>query len=397
MSEFYRKDNYETTIELYNKKRIYDNVSRDNSPNLVNFQFAEKALYGRVDRKYLPMVLKNSGPLQLSGFGASGTPAQTARALNFVTDAFEDLRNQFMKKTLTNEISPNEDFLSDPFAFKGYVSPEQLYNEYIDIYLEAFQDVARSKNLLFSDFREFLAAIKPFLMKTIREKPFTYTAFVKSRHCPINVSGLVIEIAELDHVKDVEKIESFVQSPNWDFYLTACGNFGFMVDRNTPWRLVADIASPAMLAYAEPYGILSTEGVIYGGFRKAHETAIHTLRNVLYRMYMKLKKPRYSRFAEITSEGTKVIRVTPKTYTPEEYSADFPDSYFLDLYCDMRFVEEELKFTEAERYQLKDNTLEIAQNNFHNAVETFETIINKTFDYNGSLSYIKDKLSELKK
>ena len=131
MADFFREDNYETTISLYNKKRIYDSVIRDNSPNLVNFQFAEKALYGRVDRRYLPMVPRNTFPLEMSGFGATGTQAQTARAFNFVTDAFRDLRNQFLKKTLVNEISPNEDFLTSSIAYKGYVSPEKAYNDYI--------------------------------------------------------------------------------------------------------------------------------------------------------------------------------------------------------------------------------------------------------------------------
>ena len=397
MADFYREDNYETTIDLYNKKRIYDNVSRDASPNLVNFQFAEKALYGRVDRRYLPIVLKNAAPLRLAGFGATGTPAQTARAFNFVADAFEDLRNQFLKKALLNEISPNEDYLSDPFAYKGYVSPGKAYNEYIEVYLEAFQEVAKGKNILFSDFNQFIATIKPFLMKTIRKKPVTYTAFVKSTYCPINASGLVVEIADIDPVKDVKKIEQFIQSPNWDFYLIACGNFGFMVDRNNPWRLVADIASPSMLAYAERYGVLSTDGVLYTGYAKAHASAIDTLKAVLYRMYMKLKKPRYSRHAEISSEGTKVERVVPKTYSPEEYAAEFSDSYFLDLYCDMRFEEEESHFTAAQKHQLKDNTLELAESDCAKAVEVFEVIINKTVDYNGSLSYIKDKLIDLER
>jgi len=397
MADFFREDNYETTISLYNKKRIYDSVIRDNSPNLVNFQFAEKALYGRVDRRYLPMVPRNTFPLEMSGFGATGTQAQTARAFNFVTDAFRDLRNQFLKKTLVNEISPNEDFLTSPIAYKGYVSPEKAYNDYIELYLEAFQEVAKSKNLLFTTFDEFVSIVMPFLMKTIRKKPFTYTAFVKSIHCPINVSGLVVEIADLDPVNDLEKIEQFVQSPNWDFYLIACGNFGFMVDRNTPWRLVADIGSPQMLAYAEPYGVLSTNSVLYSGYRAAHSTAIQTLRTVLYRMYMKLKKPRYSRYVEVDSLDNKVVRMTPTVYRPSDYEAEFSDLYFLNMYCKMRLREEESTFTESQRYQLLDNTMELATSNFSKALEVFETIVNKTFDYNGSLSYIKDALNKLRK
>ena len=396
MTYFFREDNTESTIELYNKKRIYDSIIRGDSPNLVNFQFAEKALYGRVDRLYRPMVLTNYIPLQLKGFGAEGTPAQSARALNFVADAFADLRNQFLKKTLTNEISPNEDFLSSPVVYKAYVNPKKTYDEYIQIYLEAFQDVVRTKRLTFGNFQEFIDTIMPFLMKTIRKKPFTYTAFVKSTFCPINASGLVVEIADIDPVNDVEKVKKFIKSPNWQFYLTACGNFGFMVDRNTPWRLVADIGSANMLQYAERYGVYSTDGVLVAAYGGAYKNYLTTFRSILYNMYMKLKRPRYSRYVEVDSLGGKVVTVTPKRYRPEDYLLEFPDSYFLSLYCKIRMVEEESSFSEAQKHQLIDNTIELAQVNPTRALDTFEIIVNKTFDYNGSLSYIKDTLAKLR-
>ncbi len=396
MAYFFREDNSESTIDLYNKKRVYDSITRDDSPNLVNFQFAEKALYGRVDRFYRPMVLKNTGLLTLSGFGATGTQAQTAMALNFVTDAFADLRNQFLKKTLTNEISPNEDFLTSPIAYKGYISPKQSYDRYIQLYLEAFENVAVSRNLLFGNFQQFINTIMPFLMKTIRKKPFTYSAFVKSTFCPINASGLVVEIADIDPVNDAKKVEQFIESPNWDFYLTVCGNFGFMVDRNNPWRLVADIGSANMLVYAERYGVHSTDGVLIGGYTKAYTSALQTLRAVLYNMYMKLKQPKYSRYIDVDSNGGKLLLVTPRVYTPEDYLEEFPDSYFLELYCKMRLEEEESRFSEAQRYQLIDNTLELAQVDHRLAMETFETIVNKTFDYKGSLSYINDTLNKMR-
>jgi hypothetical protein len=396
MTYFFREDNTESTIELYNKKRIYDSMIRGGSPNLVNFQFAEKALYGRVDRLYRPMVLTNYVPLQLKGFGAEGTPVQSARALNFVADAFADLRNQFLKKTLTNEISPNEDYLSSPVVYKAYVSPKKTYDEYIQIYLEAFQDVARKKRLTFGNFQEFIDTIMPFLMKTIRKKPFTYAAFVKSTFCPINASGLVVEIADIDPVNDAEKVKKFIESPNWEFYLTACGNFGFMVDRNTPWRLVADIGSANMLQYAERYGVYSTDGVLVAAYARAYKNCLTTFRSILYNMYMKLKRPQYSRYVEVDSLGGKVVTVTPKRYKPEDYLLEFSDSYFLSLYCKIRMVEEESSFSEAQKYQLIDNTRELAQIDQARAINTFETIVNKTFDYNGSLSYIKDTLAKLR-
>jgi hypothetical protein len=113
-------------------------------------------------------------------------------------------------------------------------------------------------------------------------------------------------------------------------------------------------------------------------------------------MYMKLKQPKYSRYIDVDSNGGKLLLVTPRVYTPEDYLEEFPDSYFLELYCKMRLEEEESRFSEAQRYQLIDNTLELAQVDHRLAMETFETIVNKTFDYKGSLSYINDTLNKMR-
>ena len=58
----------------------------------------------------------------------------------------------------------------------------------------------------------------------------------------------------------------------------------------------------------------------------------------------------------------------------------------------MRFEEEESEFTENERHLLVDDVLEIAAaQNVYKAIDQFETILNKPFDYQGSLGYYKRK------
>ena len=40
----------------------------------------------------------------------------------------------------------------------------------------------------------------------------------------------------LDHIeRHNEKINAFINSPNWEFYLNACRSHGFMVDQEMPW------------------------------------------------------------------------------------------------------------------------------------------------------------------
>ena len=53
MSIFFREKNKEGARDLFEKKVAYQIRTKSEYPNLIDFQFAEKALYGRVDRLYL--------------------------------------------------------------------------------------------------------------------------------------------------------------------------------------------------------------------------------------------------------------------------------------------------------------------------------------------------------
>ena len=82
-------------------------------------------------------------------------------------------------------------------------------------------------------------------------------------------SGLAIEIANIDKSNDDMKFLFFLNSKNWDFYLNVAETFGFMVDVDVPWRLVADINSKQMLAYAANYDLDSTEQILRRYFTSA--------------------------------------------------------------------------------------------------------------------------------
>ena len=156
MSILYKESNSESARELFEKKNFYSIDTVSNYANLVDFEFAEKALYGRVDRFYQPMMVKDYF-LELKRIPSDPNSSQTVYALNFVVDAFEKLKKQFQKKTMRGEISKSEDFLSNLTAHKGYVNPTQAYNQHI-------QASVRNQNSTFS--------IKNFKKKTIYSSGF---------------------------------------------------------------------------------------------------------------------------------------------------------------------------------------------------------------------------------
>ncbi len=75
-------------------------------------------------------------------------------------------------------------------------------------------------------------------------------AYTKSKLNSLTNSGLALEIADAPYDNDDQKINDFVNSKNWEFYVNACNSYGFMIDINAPWRLIADLDSEAMMGYA---------------------------------------------------------------------------------------------------------------------------------------------------
>jgi hypothetical protein len=129
---------------IYNKRINYTNEILNQyrpSPNLVNFNFAEKHLYGRVNRVFTPMIAISDGALELVSIDRNGTITNNFRVFNFVADNFRELSNQFRKATALKKISTASPFLSELKVYKAYESPLNLYSKHRKAYAEGIQDL----------------------------------------------------------------------------------------------------------------------------------------------------------------------------------------------------------------------------------------------------------------
>jgi len=222
--------------------------------------------------------------------------------------------------------------------------------------------------------------------------PLTYPAFVKSRKCPINISGLAIEIADLDMNNDNEKINLFINSKNWDFYLNACKTYGFMVDKNAPWRLVADIGSQPMLEYARKNKLYDTNQILINCYETAAYNYYNSFTQNMLDLYYTVKPRSINKLIECNGK-TKLERTRPKEYkNTERLQESYGQENFLVLYCKLRFSEEESQYTEEEMRSLINETIQMSNIKSQSfAINRFEKNLNKTFDYQGSLGYYVKK------
>jgi len=382
MSTFYKESNNETTIKLFNKSNVYKaDVTDNGSPNLIDFTFAEKAFYGKTSRNFTP-IIANDNFIEFKNFKSSDDPRQRLQAIAFVVDAFEALAQQFKKAEQSGKIYSDDPYLTNLKVYKSYKNNRTNYQSYQVNFINALRTNMNINNIY--NFQTFIKELLTTVSIVTRTFPMSMPAYTKSRLNSLTNTGLALEIADAAYENDDQKISQFVNSKNWKFYVNACNSYGFMIDINAPWRLIADLDSEAMIGYATTYGFNSTDAVLTLGFRTTQESYFNDLPRQLLSLYNELVPVYVPTYTEC---GSKIV--TTERYTLESLRKKFSNDFFLKFYFDLRFSEEESQFSVAEKQRIIKDCLQIskAQDNAA-ALGRFERFVNQPFDYRGSLSYV---------
>lgn len=215
------------------------------SPSPIDLWY-EKPYFGRYDL--------NGNPIYLSEKKLKQLPASEAFAVNFVADAFQDLQNYFSRALASNNLNPSFD-LSNLIAVQAHISPDKLHQEYINKLFEVFILSYIGGNNLHNKikgFSDFMNYFNVFFRDSGQNLPFTLSGFLGSKRCPSNVCGLIIDMKKETFSEDYVKVQNLLQD-DFFFYASSARSYGFMVSKNAPWRLVADVSSPQMKEYMSKY------------------------------------------------------------------------------------------------------------------------------------------------
>ena len=392
MSKYYVEKNNESTKDLFRKKTVYratSVLSVGGVRNIVDMSQAEKIFYGRLDYSFNPINTSND---RISNITRSIEPNNPQRAINFVVDVFNEMALQFEKRAMMGKISKTSNFLSDLKVYKGYQSPAQDYARYRGVYFNSLKAIIRQRNSKIRNFDEFVKLLVPTISDALPQQPLTYSGFLKSNNCSVMNSGLALEIADADYINDDNKVSQFLSDPNWQFFVRTCNTYGFIVDANVPWRIIADIGTPEILTAAGRYstGATSVTGLLSRFYNSSSVRSYTMFKRHLYELY---NMTRVAQFYEIDncSDGSiikKLVKSENLTYT--QFLEKYPEKYFMNLYIRLRLREEQPKMPENEIEALLRQYLSMIDSdpelvNFH---KNFESFINKTFDKSGSLSYL---------
>jgi len=235
---------------LYYRQIVYPDRFTDRSyPSPIDLWY-EKPFYGKVNHNNEIVFLTRDKLKQIPSRDFNVFVA------DFVADAYEDLATYISYALTINKIQPDGSVLVDLRPKRGWVSLDLAYEKYLDtIYLSFIQDYTSDDKISnqITSFESFLNVFLDYIKIVSKTYSFTKNDFIKSQFCLHNVSGLVIDLFIENHAEDSTKFEKFIADPNFIFFAKAARKFGFFIDKNAPWRLIANLASPAMVKYMVKY------------------------------------------------------------------------------------------------------------------------------------------------
>ena len=247
-------------------KRVFENRKKYNKdvfpedliPN-VAYTWGKDRFYGKINTRGNSIV---PGGIFMKSLKYTNQQ-QNYYAMNFVADAWRDFAEKLRSLAANNTIY-QQSVWAAPVIEKAYVTPSIIYDNYMkdtvfDIFTNSFLgQTSRSKKTV--DFDTFLDQMGDFLNNVIRnEGILTRSGIIESFYTPPFMTGLIIEVSSGDYSNDKEKSQKFGDL-NFGLVAEIASQYGFSIDRNIPWRLVADISSKAMQEYMVGVPIVGVEG-----------------------------------------------------------------------------------------------------------------------------------------
>tara|TARA_R100001086_G_scaffold233338_1_gene154961 strand:- start:1056 stop:2462 length:1407 start_codon:yes stop_codon:yes gene_type:complete len=231
---------------LYNQRKYYKNTTKkifdDINPNYIDLWY-ETPLYGKVDTNgnfvfpndnkiVYPLMTDSSGKPNIVGFDF---------ALKALEEYIVFLRRGFVGgKTGLNGLLNNFKVVS------GYNNPFEAYRQYLGNVLSTygFYLVKSGKNSEITNFNEYVCQLIRVL-EVVGEK-LTFFHYYTSHKTNLSSTGLSFRFIEEDQDDDYLK-NKFYKHQEFAKYVNTAANFGFRINKNSPWEIIIDINSKPML------------------------------------------------------------------------------------------------------------------------------------------------------
>ena len=337
----------------YYQRSLYNEaIYPDQSPRPLDTWYG-KIYYGKVDTTQTVVIPRRD---LLVPVGDSLKPNQLVNpvvALLF-RRLVAHMRRANLVGVLDQEANPQ---LIDLQVHTAYQSPQTLYEDYLERLYNAFvgslNDFEKNK---IHDFPTYISTLLPYLKQMAAFAPITKTAFMATPLATRFGSSLSIAIASGNFEDDAYKYRDFINDPNFIFYSKAAKKFGFMVEKNMPWVLTADLFTDAFLAglnefYTPEYEVMKKDKFFPTYFVPTSQSDLVDLILFIVNSYNLFVRQHPLRdIVTPCASGETQVTIATREGLPEGFegaSATYKiltDKQMIDLYLDLRYVETKKPF-----------------------------------------------------
>jgi len=227
-------------MRLYYKENIYP--PEGNKP--LDLWYA-RPFYGKVN--------VDGRAVHLSETNLKEFHQENLFAADFVVDAYGDFISELRLVVRTKSL-PEGSFLKTLSPRRAWTSVNNLYHAHFatihESFVSSYLQVNNKKDEI-KGFDDYINLFLKFAHETARDLPISRTSFILSRFCSPLTTGLMVEVGSDKHDQDFFKFDRYINTDEFDCYRNTAAKFGFYVDKNAPWRLVANIGSQQMMKYVK--------------------------------------------------------------------------------------------------------------------------------------------------
>ena len=357
---------------------------------VVDFNFAERNLYGKVDVQHNPVIPNQDYIVPLV---SSNNFQSNISVMNFVSQQFRDLQENWAKACRQGRIPADDPIFYNLIARRGYEDPKLKYSYYMQRMMSSYvKDFLLPRIHRINNFQDFLENLPEFMDRMTDVFPLTFSGYQRSYHSSIFTSGFAIDIADLPTGDDELKQTLMLDNPVFGFYLNMAKQYGFSVNKQNPGFLVSDLAGPATTLYRANYELSTIETVFSKQFEK---TLIYDLEEFTYylreyyntfvSLYPFNKEPYACEFSNSTKSN-----ITRRNYINNINNTN--NNNIIHLYIKIRNIEERKPYKKADILNIYENALRIKEISEERMLEYVDQNFAKLYTHkNGTLSYFKQK------
>ena len=355
--------NNQTSIQQYTFRKYYDVVYYPKEyTNIIDF-WKNSILYGKVNRD-LDSIILNTNNLKVLKT-SNINQANQFYVMSFVADAFNEMVVEFQRADQLSLIPKSK--LNPLKIVRATIIPQNNYNETIRLFLDTSFDQNKLRNKIIN-LNDFLNEFS-FVMSST-SLYVSQTSFVMNNVASPTITGLVIDLSNLDNGDDQQKVSQYLNDPNYQFFINTAEKYSFFVDKNAPWRLVFNLSTNYALEKMKQNNFNSIDEMFANAYTTTYTTDWKVIKDTLIQYYndkvfvkTKLQSPVLNDEGHIVSQTINKQIINNNTYN---------DLFWIKMYYYVRLREEDIR---------------INQNQFENKLVRLTSIYNSSGE-KAALEYI---------